>query len=245
MKIPEIGVVFRSFSKKEELISETVQRALESARKALGLTIDGRQVFAKTIFLVPVDYDCGGTAKALRIAMQQEGLNAEILEVKGHHSCDALNRALEYLKENEMEYVLFISNKAAAHLCTTVIQDVLLSIDYGDKAIGIDIPEITAVGVIPLNNTFLVWDVRSLCEVGRFESIDGVEEIAPLVRLMKKCGNCAALISGNPEAKLNIRSSKDGQERHKEVKDTKSERQLAELKRMGVTPEWVNAHIKK
>ena len=239
----KVGIIFRSYAKEVGLVPEVVKRAVLSAQKSSELRVGTDVLFEKVLILVPVDYDCGETGSRIRTALEQSRVTAEVLEVSGHHSSKALNFGIRCLYDIGFDYVVIMSNKALEYLKFTVMKGVLSALDVGNKVVGVRINELDDVHAVPIENTFCAWDIHALLSVDGFDSKIGVEEIAPIIRLTRKFGVCTKLISPQTEAKLNIRESTDGKVRHKDVKDTKRERQEAEAIRLGATIEWVLQHI--
>jgi len=233
-----VAVLFRSYAKNDSLVEEVVGRALVSIRKANSLMFD------RVFVVVPTDYDCGATSAYLAQAITAaDSLRAEVFPAVGHHSCGALNQALAALV-GTVAYVAIVSNKASGYLSAEVLARALLLLEGGLKVVGVRISELDEVHESPIENTFAIWDLEALLAVGGFDSELGVEEVAPLARLMQKFGACAALISAEQgDAKLNVRKSADGQARHDEVRSTKRERQGLEAARVGVTLDWMKSNI--
>lgn len=239
-----VAVVFRSYAKSSEVVPEVVSRALVSARAATTLmAADGTPVFQEVLFLVPTDYDCGETVTALKKLFDSEGVSARVCGASGHHSCGALNVAVELAHASQCSVVTIISNKAIGYLTSGIMVRALEEINANSAMVGVEIPELSVVSPVPINNTFAVWDVQKLMSVGMFETEVGVEEMAPIGRLVEK-GETLSLIASQGETSLTLRQSTDGQARHSEVKNTKTNRQLDELARVGVSLEQVLSSIK-
>lgn len=236
MTKPSCGIFFRSYAKTKEQVPEVVSRALVSVRKANALGFDRKLV------IVPTDYDYGGTVACLNEAFLLEGLRAEVFPASGHHSGEALNQALRAVQD-DVGFVAIVSNKASEYLSFGIVNNADDLLHAGFDVVGVRIGELEDVHAMPIENTLAFWNVRALLDVGGFDSIIGVEEIAPLARLMKKSGRCAALISPSEDATLRIRESVDGKTRHKEVRETKRRRQEQEAARVGVTLAWMNKNI--
>lgn len=227
------AVLFRSYAKERDLIPEVVKRALESAKHVADM-------FDSCVFLVPIDHDCGGTIVALRSAIANEDLTASVIGCAGFHSCGALNEAVRALEWAEFDVVCIVSNKAVSYLTDETVSKAIDVMESGSKVVGVLIGELSSVEVFPIENTACFWNIPALLKAGGFQSDSQVEEIAPVVKILKDNGE-VAVITGKGE--LNIRSSADGQARHTEVKKEKQRKQSAELKRLGVDPKWVNSRI--
>lgn len=173
------------------------------------------------------------------VMFEAENLPVQVLGAPGHHSNGALNHAIELVAQKHCSVVAILSNKAVGYLNRDVIERANQLINFDHVAVvGVEIPELSEVSPIPINNTFAVWDVEKLWVVGLFDSDIGVEEMAPIGRLVRK-GENLAVISSGAEVSLSLRQSADGQARHDDVKNTKSTRQLKELERVGVSVDEV------
>ncbi|MBI1974292.1 MAG: hypothetical protein HYS51_00300 [Candidatus Zambryskibacteria bacterium] len=195
----------------------------------------------KTCFLVPTDYDFGGTSHALDEALLNFS-KADVVSAEGHHSSFAINVVLKDLAFHNFTHVLIASNKAISYLDEDVVRRAMAQFGVGMRVVGVRIKELDDVHEMQIENTLAFWELNALKRVGWFDSEVGVEEITPLIRITRKYGQCAALISG-VDGQLSIRHSEDGRNRHKEVKETKRERQEKEAQRAGKTIEWLNRHI--
>ncbi|MFA5831671.1 MAG: hypothetical protein WC878_07645 [Candidatus Paceibacterota bacterium] len=125
------------------------------------------------------------------------------------------------------------------------MRKVIFALYQDFHVVGVRIKELNDVQDSPIQNTFAVWDMKTMPFNEKhqwgFDSELGVEEVAPLIRLQKLYGKCAAVI--NAEGSLDIRESEDGKARHKEVRDTKRALQEQEAKRLGVTLDFVKENI--
>ncbi len=236
---PKSGFIFRSYAKKPELVGEIVERALVSARQTIAL-MGSDSGFV--LFVVPMDFDCGETAAALKQAFTSAGLSARVLSAPGHHSCGALNKALKYCSLESVEQMFIVSNKAIDYLDAATVKKLGAALSCGMKVVGVNIPELQDVQESPIQNTLAGWDVAALIGVGGFEAENGVEEVAPLIRLLQKFPRSAGIMPASAW-KLNVRASADGKARHAEVKETKRVRQEAEATRLGVSLDWVKESL--
>jgi len=240
-----IAAVFRSYAKTEEQVDEVVARALESAKVAAELKVDGREVFCRVIILVPTDYDYRGeTAKKLVAAFQNVKSRAEVMVASGHHSSEALNHVMRVLNDANVDHALIISNKALSYLKADIMKKASALLDF-NLVVGVRIKELDDVHEMPIENTFAIWNVEHLLAVGGFTSKSGVEEIAPLSSMVERFRFCATIITSSGGGKLDIRKSADGAARHEEVKQTKRERQQLEAERCGVSLEFLNENIRE
>lgn len=233
----KIGILFRSYAKTSELLPEVEKRALKSARIACGL--------GRTYFCVPVEYDCGKTAGCLRELFARNSLDASVLECVGHHSAGSLNAAVNSIFTDGLTHVAIISNKAVNYLTAEAMAMANEAFMDGAKVVGFAIDELAEiVREGRIQNTFAIWNIEGLMmlDVPGFNSETGVEEIALSVRLIRKYGPCIAVLIPS-SGKLDVRQSKDGEERHKEVMETKFRRQFEEAQRVGADFDFIKVGI--
>ena len=241
-----MGIIFRSYAKKQELVPEVVERTIISIKQAMSIRFFDTPCFEKIFVMVPTDYDCGFTAEELEKRITEESLSlwVDVLPCRGHHSCQVLNSAMIRMQWYHIRFCLIMSHKAISYLTSETMRKVIFALYQNFHVVGVRIKELNDVQESPIQNTFAVWDIRMMPYEKRqwgFDSELGVEEVAPLIRLQKLYGKCAAVISA--EGSLNIRGSEDGKARHKEVRDTKRARQAQEAARLGVTLEFVKENI--
>lgn len=244
---PKIGIIFRSYAKKPELVPEVVERAIKSIKQAMSISFFDTHCFEKIFIVVPIDYDCGLTAGELEKRISEESLSlwVDVLCYHGHHSCEVLDVAMTKMGWYYIRFCLIISHKAIQYLTTETMRKVIFALYQDFHVVGVRIKELNDVQESPIQNTFAVWDMKTMPFNEKhqwgFDSELGVEEVAPLIRLQKLYGKCAAII--NAEGSLNIRESEDGKARHKEVRDTKRARQEQEATRLGVTLDFIKENI--
>ncbi len=231
------GLLLRSYAKKACDAEDVAERAMMSViRGYYHHTNDGADTFEQIVVLVPRDYDCGDTAGIIRKELEKEGLTdrAIVLAPQGHHSCGVLNAGIELLEGEGIERAVIISNKTITALTNQAMNAVSIAFEHGAKVVGVGVDELEEiVRAGRVQNTFAVWDIKALMEVGGFDSDGGVEEIVPSIRLVRKYGQCIAVLVPSETSTLNIRKSPDGEARHKEVMDTKLARQQTEADRLG------------
>lgn len=245
----EFGVILRSYAKNSEEVPAVVARAVRSIKHIWSVRDkNDRHIFKSVVVVVPKDYDCGLTAKAVRMALPPYDpffeFNSMVIEPKGHHSCEALNEGVSVLYEQGIDYVEIVSNKAIGAMTHANCYLMLEAFRRGAKVVGVatdELADIVKAGRV--QNTFAGWEVKALLEVGGFDSQTGVEEIAPSVRLIQKYGPCIGVIAPAEMPALDIRKSADGVARHNEVMTTKNSRQCDECDRMGVDFEFIKQGI--
>jgi len=256
------GVLVRSYNKKgksQEDIDKDITRAVVNARTLCELVMpDGTQALEVVMFVVPKDYDYGGTAERLRNEFEAAQLRALAIKVSGHHSCGALNQGLLRLRAYTHNYDpdvyepqgpaygIVISGKATAYMTPAIVQGIKEAFDAGARVVGVEtdeLAEIVAKGRV--QNTFAAWDLDALFGLAppAFDSEVGVEEYAPAARLVRQYGKCIAVLKPANMPPLNIRDNADGRARHEEVMQTKAARQQDEADRVGVQFDEVEAGI--
>jgi hypothetical protein len=179
------------------------------------------------------DCDCGETAAALRQSTDASQ-NIEIAEVKhGDLFCGALNYGVMRLARKRIDYVTIMSHGVADYLSMPVMEQTFEAFELGALVVGVAINELSqSIFEGRLANTFTTYDVPALGSVGLFDlrasqprkndptteylrgwNVDkgdvyypraGVEEIIPLLRLVRMYGPCIAPIQpfGSPEWKI-------------------------------------------
>jgi hypothetical protein len=176
------------------------------------------------------DCDCGETAAALRHE-GDKALNIDIREVKrGDLFCGALNYGMMYLARKRIDYATVMSHGVTDYLSVSVMEQTIEAITRGALVVGVVINELSqSIKEGRVANTLATFDVEALGSVGLFdlrasqprkndptaeyvrgwnaEKGDvfypraGVEEIIPLLRLVRMYGPCIAPIVpiGMPE----------------------------------------------
>jgi len=243
----KIGLLLRNFAKTSTAADEVVRRAVKSITRAHDLRgKNGEPVFEAVIVLVPEEHDYGGTANAIIRALPADYIEqrAYVLEVSGHHSCEALNEGIEILANMEVDYAVILSNKAIRALTSNVLEAMLEAFAKGAKVVGVAVDELREFVLEGrIQNTFAGWDIKALQEVGGFDSETGVEEISPTVRLVREYGPCIAVLDPHEKPALDIRKTDDGHARHNEVMTTKLTRQQQEVERIGADFAFIRSGI--
>ena len=233
MNEKKIGLLLRSYARNAEDVPGVVDRAVKSIRHASGLRDkNGEQIFTSIVVLIPREYDCGFTGRAILRQLETSLIlrMVAVFEVAGHHSCGGLNHGIKLLGDIGIDCAVIISNKAINALTVRNMNAMLEAFDKGAKVVGVGVDELqNAVLDGRIQNTFAGWDIKALGEVGGFDSEIGVEEIAPTVRMIRKYGPCIATIDPGVMPALDIRKTADGEARHAMVMNTKIERQVAEV----------------
>jgi hypothetical protein len=231
------AILLRVYTPKKEEVEDRVARAINHAHQLANLA-NKHGGIRKLFFLVPREHDCGNTADALasRLALERISFDIEVVRSPGHHSSDTLNDGV--IRASTLAtHVIIISGKALGFFTLDVMHkiDTALSV-INFRAVGVAVPELRDIVLSGrVQNTFAVWHIAALRDVGLFDAKNGVEEIAPLVHLCSKYRTCIGVLDVCTEKHgLDISNSDTAQDRHKEVMSTKITRQLEELKRFNI-----------
>lgn len=245
-KIQECGILFRGYAKEKEAVDEVVDRLYLSVCRAIGLG------FRRVTVLVPRDKDCGVTANAIALKVSHLGPGGVfVVSPLGNENSDVLNRGLLHLRAQGRKYAFIMSNKAIEYLTTKNVDKMLLAFETGAFAVGLAVRDESVSeeeddvyrGVLEgrLSNIFCAWDIRVLNAGDDFDSEIGVEEIAPIIRIIRAYGGRVAPIFPVDHGGLSI--SPFRAEHWKEIFSKKMERQLKEAKRTGGSFELIKGHI--
>jgi hypothetical protein len=235
----------RSYAKNPEEVEDRAKRALDVGLAAAKLFIYGEPAFDRVLFVVPKDYDCGRTAGAIGAKLFGTVVPYDVIEVSGHHSSGALNEALAYVRDQlHMSHVLIMSGKAVSYLTEPTLEAMDDAFALGAQVVGVEVDELAEiVREGRVQNTFCGWEVNPLLDVGAFDSTNGVEEIAPTVKLIREYGPCVAVIKPSGDEELDILKSDTAITRHREVMETKAARQIEEAKRLYVDFSFIEQGI--
>lgn len=240
-----LAVIARSYAKTVDQVDEVAKRALSMIGRALQC---GN--VAHVIIAIPSDKDCGATRRkvvqgVLDMYHQPMEHRISVVQIPGNENTEVLNAAVMKAYDiGNADIAVIVSNKAAGHITPEVMARVNDAFDLGTCVVGVRIRELDEVHECPIENTFAAWDIQAFVDVGGFKNPLGVEEIFPLVQMIRTHGVCAKLIDGALGVKLEIRQSADGAVRHREVKETKRMRQETEAVRTGVSLSWINQNIR-
>lgn len=154
----------------------------------------------------------------------EELANVAITEVaEGDLYVSVLNYGIARLLHEQCDYGLIISKEAYRYLTQESVEDLVQAISNGARCAGIALHELSeSIMRGRIINTFAVWHLMSLVSVGCFDqrnaeqrkyaprihlleawdeitgfwnyNLAGVEEIIPLVRLVRRFGSCLAPI---------------------------------------------------
>ncbi len=263
----KVGLILRTYAGKEEDIpkrADMVASAIEATRKA---KVNGIPVIRRIDILIPTDKrykdaDCGKTATYLSERFNA-GNGVFVTEVPfGDRFCQVLNRGLAIQQQNGCNFSMIASPEAFSYMNPEVMTEMVEAVPKGALAIGVAINELTqSVMEGRLANTFAMWHIESLIQVGGFDLraavpvdekftvwIDdgtgklivaqGVEEVIPLARMSEAFGPCIAPIMPRGEGiqKYEVPDEKTHLEayaKHMQKMGTKSPRQKHFLSLVG------------
>ena len=233
-----LALLVRQYTPKPEEVEDRAARALKIALAANQLFLHGKLAFKVITFLVPVDYDCGETARAIRNKLRDAHLEGRtlVLEATGYHSCEALNEAVQALHNlGDITNALIMSGKAASSLTEPVLKAIDDAFAAGAKVVGVAVDELAEIVLEGrVQNTFCGWKINPLLIVGGFKAKNGVEEIGATIRLLRMYSQCIAVLDPMGKKPLDILQTETGRARHVEVMETKTARQIQEAKDAGV-----------
>ncbi len=200
------------------------------------------------------DTDCGLTHKILLKVDRQ--INIHISEIShGDIYCGMLNYGVAHQMRDRIDFSMILSSGVKDYLTYENIIAMIEALEKGAKVTGLAITEL-APSILDgrIANTCAIWHNVSLMTVGGFDlraskplkddrlanyvrgwslekgeifyNAAGVEEIFPLVRLVKLFGSCIAPILPVTGARWEVSNDPDVQKREAAKLGTKYERQM-------------------
>lgn len=182
--------------------------------------------------------------------------NVFVSEVKhGDIFCGLLNYGVAHQVRDRIDYSMVLSVGVAGYLTRENLSPMLDALEKGARVTGLALSEL-APSILDgrIANTFAIWDSVALMTVGAFDlraakplrddrlaqyvrgwspekgevfyNSAGVEEIIPLVRLVKTFGPCIAPILPESGARWVVSDDPDVQKRERSKLGTKFERQM-------------------
>ncbi len=251
-----IGLILRVFSPKPELIDKNVEQVRQTVEMADKLGVFSRIDVLVSADDRYGDTDCGGTTTALKHVLAGVFENTFTSEVKnGDIFCGMLNYGVAHQMRDRIDYSMILSIGAKDYLTEENVDAMLDALEKGAKVAGLAITEL-APSILDgrIANTAAIWDNVSLMTVGGFDlraskplkddrlagyvrgwsaekgevfyNAAGVEEIFPLVRMVKVFGPCIAPILPQTGARWEVSNDPDVQKREQAKLGTKYERQM-------------------
>lgn len=244
--VSDCGILLRGYAKEEPEVKDVVERLHRSAMRAEELG------FGRIIILIPEDKDCGKTYDALSAKLPNDEFKNIFTECsRGNGHSDALNAGVEFLRKSHHSPLFIVSNKALEYMVPKNIEKILAAFNEGALVAGLAIRDADVaegedegyLGVLSgrISNTFAAWDTAALHAAGNFDSVIGVEEIAPIVRLIKAHGSCVAPLLPIDQAEINVSALRA--KHHDFVVTTKRTRQEQEAERAGGSFEFIEQGI--
>lgn len=250
-----LGLILRIFSPKSELVSDNVKKVVQVVEQALGLEIFSRVDVLVSADARYGDSDCGETAPALRTALSGTK-KVFVSEVRhGDIYCGLLNYGISLQTRDRIDYSMILSFGVADYLVQENVETMLEALEKGALVTGLALSEL-APSIVEgrIANTFAIWDNVALMTVGGFDlraakqpkddrlalyvrgwseergevfyNAAGVEEIIPLVRLVKTFGPCIAPVEPVTGGRWVVSDDPDVQKREQSKLGTKFERQM-------------------
>ncbi len=182
--------------------------------------------------------------------------NVHVAEVRhGDIFCGMLNYGVAHQMRDRIDYTMILSSGVKSYLTSENMEAMLSALEAGAKVTGLAISEL-AQSILDgrIANTFAIWHNESLATVGGFDlraakplkddrlvdyargwspergevfyNVAGVEEIIPLIRLVKTFGPCIAPVLPVTGARWVVSDDPDVQKREQSKLGTKFERQM-------------------
>ena len=242
---PVLGAVLRVYGSSGDGADERIRKGVEASIELANFELDDRRAFKQVIILVPVDHDTCHTAERLRDELERRGRrDIVVLEEHGYHSGAALNGPYRVLRRYGVTHVLYISRKAVKeHLTASNLETALYGLRSGFKVVGIRFPEFGDETCNPINNTFAVWEINPLDAACGFDSLVGVEEVRPVIEILRLYGSGSVGYFESEGAGLDLRVATSAKERHDTVVNTKKPRQEQEAARAGESLDFITSQV--
>ncbi len=235
VKVNSCGILLRGYAKSRSEVKDVADRLNLSAKRASEIG------FRNIAILISEEKDCGSTLIATCMKLDGLGLKAprmRVASIEGNDK-DILNDGLRYLWSSFCEYAFIASNKAVGYLNTPNIEKILATFSDGALCSGLALRNTSVPqeedqiynGVLAgrISNILAAWDIKALDAVGGFDSEIGSEEIAPIIRLIKKYSKCIAPVIPTEDVGLNVSSLRA--EHFASLSSTKTGRQFREASR--------------
>jgi len=247
VEIRDSGIIFRGWSEETKGVDEIVERLDFSVERACEIG------FKNIVVLIPKDKDCGVTYPKIlkKILNRKSSSKMFVRSPIGNESSDVINEGLALLRAEKSKIAFIVSNKAVGYLNKPNVEKMLTTFDDGAFVSGLalrntsihELEDHTYRGILVgrISNIFAAWHLDSLDKRCNFDSKIGVEEIAPIVRLIKENSVCIAPVIPTEGVGLNISPLRS--EHFAELSRSKIERQLSEAKRAGGTFQLIEAGI--
>lgn len=201
------GAILRVFVKDPAKVEQTILEMKQAVRmlKKLGLGVVHILVWNPQDDDYKGQGDCGKTAAALQASIPE----AQIIEIlEGDKFVDILNAGVRLQADAGVTHTMILSKEALSYLTLRTYAKMLVAFEKGAMVSGIHMPRELGTSVLEglIANTCAMWDVEALLLAGLFDPYSrslangeterpaGVEEIIPLLRLVRVYGRCIAPI---------------------------------------------------
>jgi len=224
----------------------------ESDRQAIiDIALDRAERSRDAVLALKGDYSCAFLAPGADVVGMHEriaerlGDSVMTFSHDGDANSEALTCCIQELSELGFGRVVIASNKAADFITDPVMDGAEFLFGMGCRAVGVALPELSEfVYSGCLQNTFALWDIKSLLELDPpgFDSKIGVEEISVLIRMFRAHGPCIGVVEiGNLSGELDVRTSTEAREHHSRIMATKQERHDKEALRVSGSLDEIRA----
>jgi len=174
--------------------------------------------------------------------------SVRVIEFSGDLFVAAQNIASHILNKSDVDTMVTLAPSAVRYFDRDTALAMMQALASGAQVAGIAIPEDGIDEFVrrgTLGGPIAAWDLKSLLEAGGFDQAAaqakigeenpnaGCEEIHPLVRIIKRYGQCYASIDTRAIAERRTLEG-DDLTRHEKQIATKTERQLAHARSLGV-----------
>lgn len=251
-----IGLILRVFSPKSELVAQNVEQVRQTVELADSLGVFSRVDVLVSADHRFGDTDCGETASALKQVLAGVYKNTYTSEVHhGDIFCGMLNYGVAHQIRDRIDYSMILSIGVKDYLTAENMKAMLDALEAGARVTGLAITEL-APSIMDgrIANTCAIWDNVSLMTVGGFDlraskplkddrlmnyvrgwspekgetfyAAAGVEEMIPIIRLIKNFEPCVAPIVPVTGAPWVVSSDPEVQKREQSKLGTKFERQM-------------------
>ncbi len=210
--VKKTGAILRIFQKDPAKVGNTVQDMKQTVTllKELGIEVIHLLVWNPQDEDHKGQGDCGQTAAALKAEIP----DAFVVEIKeGDKFVYILNAGLRLQADKGVTHTMILSKEAVSYLTPSTFAKMLAAFGKGAMVAGVHMPRELGNSVLEgrIANTCAVWDVEALLLSGCFDPYSrslangeaerpaGVEEIIPLIRLVRHYGKCIAPIVSDAE----------------------------------------------
>lgn len=211
--VKKTGAILRVFVKDASKVASTVSEMKETVAflKLLGIHVIHLLVWNPQDESYGGQGDCGLTAAALKEAIP----SAFVVNItEGDKFVYILNAGIRLQADQGVTHTMILSKEATSYLTQNTFAKMLDAFGKGAMVAGVHMPPELGNSVLEgrITNTCAMWDVEALLLSGCFDPYSrslangekerpaGVEEIIPLIRLVRHYGKCIAPIISDAES---------------------------------------------